>query len=133
MGTGVPNSSPTKPCEQCSTVFRFKPAMAKRGHARFCSKACQNTWQSNTRLGDAHSYWKGDDVGYVALHSWVKRKLGKPKKCWECSDGDGSTRRYQWANLSHDYKRDLSDWARLCASCHKLYDNNKLKLTLQGK
>jgi len=28
--------------------------------------------------------WKGNDVGYSALHDWVKRKLGKADICSNC-------------------------------------------------
>lgn len=132
MASGKPNSSPIKNCEECMELFKYKPAVEKKGNARFCSRICQSKWQSKERLGSIHSFWKGDDVGYVALHSWVARRLGKPMTCQNCDDTSRSNRSYQWANLSHKYKRDLSDWARLCASCHKLYDNNKIKLKLTG-
>lgn len=35
-------------------------------------------------------------------------------------------RQYHWANISRSYKRDLSDWVRLCASCHKKSDLAKI-------
>ncbi len=28
----------------------------------------------------------------------------------------------QWANKSHTYKRELTDWFALCGTCHKKYD-----------
>ena len=65
--------------------------------------------------------WKGDNVGYIALHSWVRRNLGIPQKCGFC--GDISERKYEWANKSRLYKRDLQDWIRLCVPCHANYDD----------
>lgn len=62
--------------------------------------------------------WKGDNVGYVALHAWVRRKKGKAKKCEHC----GSDKNVQWANKDHEYKRNLIDWLSLCGSCHSKYD-----------
>src|SRR3990167_8237573 len=29
-------------------------------------------------------FWKGDMVGYTALHDWVKSRLGTPSKCSHC-------------------------------------------------
>src|ERR1035437_1026466 len=31
--------------------------------------------------GENSILWKGDDVGYRALHRWVENHLGKPTKC----------------------------------------------------
>jgi len=67
--------------------------------------------------GQNNAGWKGDAVGYHALHAWVRRWLGAPRKCSAC--GDEAARRYEWANISGEYRRDLSDWRRLCASCHR--------------
>ena len=63
--------------------------------------------------------WKGDEVGYVALHSWIKRKIKKPKKCFVCSS---DKYKIELANISKRYKRDLNDWIYLCKSCHTKFD-----------
>ena|SRR3990167_5050758 len=55
--------------------------------------------------------------GYRGLHNWVERELGKPSLCAIC--GDDYRRMYHWANISGEYKRELSDWRRLCVPCHK--------------
>ena len=77
-------------------------------------------------IGEKHFAWKGDKVGYEALHTWVSRRLGKPNHCAVCQTTEA--KRFAWANISHSYKRDLSDWIRLCYSCHKLYDLGKIKI-----
>jgi hypothetical protein len=69
-------------------------------------------------VNEKNFQWKGEDVGYGNLHSWIKRKLGKAKKCEQC----GSTTRVQWANVSHLYKRDLDDYVQLCNWCHFKHD-----------
>lgn len=69
--------------------------------------------------------WKGDKVGYDALHQWVRRHLGKPGACEHCEKTGLSGKYIHWANKSHEYKRELSDWIRLCAKCHKAYDAPK--------
>lgn len=62
---------------------------------------------------------------YRALHRWVEYHLGKPKRCDNCADT--SDRMYDWANISGEYKRDLSDWKRLCRPCHMKMDGQHRK------
>lgn len=64
--------------------------------------------------------WKGDKASYHAMHAWVARHRGKPQKCEHC--GTTEKRMYHWANKSRRYKRDLTDWIRLCRPCHSKYD-----------
>ena len=72
-------------------------------------------------LAEKNNKWKGDNVGYYALHGWVYRTLGKPEKCKQCS----SIIKVQWANKSRTYKRDKNDWISLCFQCHRKYDSGK--------
>lgn len=81
------------------------------------SKSC-----TGKNKGKGHYAWKGDMVGDVALHSWVKRQLGFPMKCEFCGFIANSRYKIHWANKSHKYKRDVKDWIRLCVPCHKRYD-----------
>lgn len=71
-------------------------------------------------IGSSNKKWKGDAVGYDALHDWVRRQLGNPQKCEHC--GTCKKKMYHWANKSGDYKRELDDWIRLCVPCHSKYD-----------
>jgi len=66
------------------------------------------------KSGEKHLNWKGDKVGYDALHDWVNSRLGKPDTCSYCGRSGLSGRQIHWANKSGDYKRDLTDWVRLC-------------------
>ncbi len=75
--------------------------------------------------GSNHPNWKGDEVSYGALHEWVKRSLGKPEICEHCRSTE--KRYYDWANKSGNYRRDLSDWIRLCKPCHKRFDILRIK------
>lgn len=70
---------------------------------------------------DKHPMWKETGAGYTAIHQWIHRKLGMPKICNKC--GDTKAIRYEWANISGSYKRDVSDYIRLCAKCHHKLDN----------
>lgn len=69
-------------------------------------------------VGSKNPMWKGDDVGYIALHAWVKRHLKEPKNCNVCS----KKKPLDLANISQEYKRDLDDWEWLCRSCHMIKD-----------
>ena len=57
-----------------------------------------------------------DPYGYSRLHLWVNRQLGKADRC--DNDSSHTTTRFHWANISGDYKKDLSDWRPLCPSCN---------------
>lgn len=72
--------------------------------------------------------WKGENVKNVALHQWVAKHKGRPTRCEMC--GDTTKRYYDWANIDHNYKRDLNDYIRLCRKCHRKFDmeNNNYKL-----
>lgn len=72
--------------------------------------------------GKNNSMWKNDQVGYGALHDWVRRYKGKPLTCEHCGKSY-KERKLHWANKSHTYKRDLTDWLSLCVPCHSKYDN----------
>jgi hypothetical protein len=73
--------------------------------------------------------WLGDDIGYVPLHAWVRRKLGKAYECVYCGSSKDEGKRIHWASISHEAKRDLNDYMSLCASCHKKYDG-KLRVSI---
>lgn len=87
---------------------------------------CKNTGRTHFKKGDHLNElsfnWKGDEVGKVPLHLWVIRRLGKPTKCEFCGKDNLSGHKIHWANKSRTYKRDITDWIRLCVSCHKKYD-----------
>lgn len=80
--------------------------------------------------GANNANWKGDGVSYRSLHAWVRRELGSPDKCYHCGTTEKrDIRFFQWANKSHEYQRDLSDWIRLCRPCHRKYgDSYRLQL-----
>lgn len=71
--------------------------------------------------------WKGESVGYSALHRWVRRWKGIPSKCLFCGIEKTTPRSIQWANKSHEYKRELDDWISLCNKCHFYYDEKDRK------
>lgn len=104
-------------CKGCGDLFRPRPS----DNRKFCSQKCYGQYRAITYRGTSHIGWKGDAVGYAGLHKWIGRKLGKPSLCEHCHTTEG---RFEWANKSQEYKRDLDDWLRLCVKCHRNYDSD---------
>ena len=76
--------------------------------------------KATTPRGESHSAWVGDDVGYGGLHSWIIRHYGKADHC--SNDTSHITKRFEWANISGEYRRDINDFKQLCVSCHRKMD-----------
>lgn len=77
------------------------------------------------QVGENSPAWKGDKVGKTALHAWVAKQLGKPQFCEGCGTQDA--KRYNWANKTYNYERNIEDWLRLCCKCHLKYDKESYK------
>lgn len=78
-----------------------------------------NTGKNNGMFGkydELNPAWKGDKVGYYALHTWLGRKLGKARRC--SNSPLHKCNKYYWANISGEYKRELTDWKEVCARCN---------------
>ena len=107
---------------------------------RYCSRECslsrtavKGGWNKGLKgfmEGEKNATWKGDKVGYSGLHDWVYRTLGTPTRCLFCGE---TKKNLQWANKSHEYKRDREDWLSLCAKCHARYDKRSEKLKISWK
>ena len=105
---------------------------------KFCSLACYHIYQSKNicpgqyKAGhpglrdEKNPLWKGSRAGYTSIHEWVYVRLGKPRKCSNC--GTEKAKKYEWANISKKYKRDVKDWKRLCTSCHRVEDGSGYKM-----
>jgi len=75
-----------------------------------------------TNMSEQNSvHWKGNKVGYRALHSWIQRKLGKAIKCSVCGK-EYNGHKIHWANKDHKYRRILTDYFQSCSKCHGEYD-----------
>lgn len=71
----------------------------------------------------AYRKFKGTNSEYTMLHSWVRKQLGTPQHCVKCLS-KSPRRWYDWANISGEYHKDLTDWIRVCRPCHKIMDRN---------
>lgn len=135
-------------CKLCRKDFAVSPSRILT--ANYCSNACRlsvpirpkdykYTEEHKLKISSTHTgkkipansgknnyLWKGSDVTYSGLHHWIAKELGKPDKCEHCGILEKG-HKIHWANKSQEYKRELDDWLRLCAKCHKTFDKNKIK------
>ena len=90
------------------------------------TEARKKYWASmKEKRGEGTPRWKGDEAGMSAMHKWLDVAYGKPRFCESCGSQD--KRRYDWANINGEYKRDKEDYLRLCTSCHRKFDMTEEK------
>lgn len=118
-------------CCVCKNTFVKRVLLKKddRKNAwKYCSINCYNndlkSWRSKKHNPDISKSDFASDW-YKKLHRWVQLKLGKPKECWGCGFTSENSRQFQWANIDHQYRKKLSDWLRLCGTCHRFYDKGE--------
>lgn len=116
----------------CGTDFKVYPY--REATALYCSHACLAKYRTKrpagfknpkgalAKLGAKNPMFGKlkEDVGYAALHSYVKKYLTKSKACDHCQED----KPLDLANKSGKYLRDLTDWLWLCRKCHLVYDDN---------
>ena len=120
-------------CKICNQDKKYKKSYLNKNknYGIFCSRKCQGIDMvgkkrpelRESKLGDKNPIWKGDDVGYNALHARINRNFKKPEKCQDCKINPA----YDLANISQKYKTDISDWEWLCRRCHMIKDGRMEK------
>jgi len=71
-------------------------------------------------LREKSAVWKGIDASYAAKHLWIVKHYGKASECSKCN-GE-KAKRFEWANVSGKYLREVEDYIQLCPSCHRRMD-----------
>lgn len=116
------NSASFKKGQRVSTATEIKKGQRLSPKTEF--KKGDTPWSKLNKekmpRNESHHFWKGEDAGYVSKHKWVSKMKGKPSFCEGCGRED--QKRYEWANLSGNYKREVEDYIRLCKSCHERHD-----------
>lgn len=117
-----------KTCYFCKILFTKNPKITHEEWSirKFCSRSCQEKAMIGTK-GVNTPHWKGDEIGYGAIHAWLRNTYGKANRCEGienivCKD----FKTYEWAKLHlRDYKRNRSFFKMLCKSCHRTYDKTE--------
>lgn len=81
-------------------------------------------WNLKLQSGSRHYLWTGEKATYETKHHWINSKHGKAFKC-EQIQCDGTSKRYDWANISGKYTRDIKDYKMMCRKCHMNMDWSK--------
>lgn len=82
---------------------------------------------SESHKGEKAYQWKGNKVGYFALHSWLRKTFGKANKCESINCSKISVI-FEWAKVKgKKYERKRDNFTQLCRSCHRKYDMTDLK------
>jgi hypothetical protein len=85
-----------------------------------------------------HPNWVGDDAGYAAVHSRLRRLRGRPARCAHCgSEGSQIQWALDWSRVTDvryeevrrrgrvdrlPYSVSPSDYIGLCLRCHRAFD-----------
>jgi len=107
--------------DQTTYVARKRPDRLHQG--RYTQETLDKMRQAE--MGEKNPQWRGETVGYHAIHNWITSRKPKPAKCEHC----GQKPPYDLANISGEYKRDVNDWKWLCRSCHMHEDGRINNLT----
>jgi hypothetical protein len=100
-----------KNCKNCGK--KLSPNAQKPGTTSLCI-TCFN----KGRKGKLNPRWKEECTNYSSLHQWIRKQFPRPDVCEICKIGFP----IDLANISQEYKRDLSDWEWLCRRCHMTKD-----------
>lgn len=101
------------------------------------NKSCgcmSSKMKSESKLAEKNPNWSGDDVGRVAVHSWINKTIKKPELCEVCN----LKKSLDLSNISDvynkkTYTRDLKNWRWLCRKCHMKTDGRLGKLISRNK
>lgn len=107
---------------------------------RFARDYCRKHYRRWKRWGDPeivqYGGWRGDDVGYQAVHGRLQRRLGradarvclfcgKSAKDWAYTHSDPEVK--QDPESGRPYSLDIKCYIPLCGSCHRRMDINVAK------
>ena len=138
-----------KICLDCKKEFKVKNY---KKNAKYCSRKCYGkNWtghfygikikkgehfNSETefkkgRKGDRnekHPQWKGDNVGYGGIHTWLRINFGNPYKCENVDCLHKISKRFEWALIKgKKCERKRENFMQMCVSCHRKYDMTEKK------
>lgn len=60
------------------------------------------------------------DKNYNKVHQYIRRNWQPADFCTQC--GNTEPRRYEWANVTGVYSKNLEDYLPMCVPCHRSFD-----------
>lgn len=111
----------TKLCVECGVKHRSKFGYCKKHFYYSPQGLLRNKKIAESKMGDKHPLWSGDNVSYDKLHKWVRRRLIEPKVCDNCHKEKTYKRSLDLA-CKGEYSRALENWWFLCRGCHMQID-----------
>ena len=109
-----------------SDEMRKKVSEGLKGHG-FSEETLEKMRKNHADVkGEKNPNWKGDNVGLIGVHLWLRKNFIKKCVCEFCGK-KGTTKEIQWAKRKGcKYKRKRENFIELCCKCHSNYDRNKL-------
>jgi hypothetical protein len=104
-------------CIVCGTILKYEGTLR-----------CKPCW-SNIIKNEGNHQWKGNQVGYGALHGWIRRRKEKTNLCELCNKRPPK----DLANISGQYKRDINDYKWICRRCHMKEDGRMFNFINSSK
>ena len=102
-------------CKNCGK--KFSVISSRKNKAKYCSRNCYSMVQKNW-IPPNKGIYKSQTYG--GLHFKVRKIRGTPRFCEQCATT--FAKKYEWASSSGNYS-NVSDYKRLCTSCHNKLDN----------
>jgi hypothetical protein len=100
----------------CGKVTIQRTNTLNMGLVQSCG--CYKLERIKDKESEKNPMWKGTDVGKIALHSWLRRRMPKPCVCEICGD----RKPQDIANISRTYTRNVLDYRWMCRKCHMIFD-----------
>jgi len=120
-------------CKTCKKEFFAYPSKIKQGATKNCSVECSAQFRKGMLSGKDNPMWKGNNVGYKALHGWINTNFGKANFC-EFDDCRKKSSKFEWAlKKGREYSRERMDYFSLCVSCHRKYDKTEISKAKTSK
>lgn len=136
-GTNSPNYSEATytsvPCTYCGKPTKVMASQLNRSERHFCSKDCQNKWQSENVRGINHPNYNPDislfdrtiNRNYTEYWDWRKNVYLRDNfTCQCCGDNKGHNLVAHHILNYSEYKElrtDINNGITLCADCHKAF------------
>lgn len=111
-------------CKKCAKRGSVNSGQFKKGSSPWI-KGRTHTEETRRKIsikgkGRIPPNFKGEEASYGSKHDWIRRHYGKADHC--SFNPEHESFRYEWANISGAYLRDVNDYAQLCVRCHRQYD-----------